>query len=54
MKQEVFLEDGKALHIFYEDVEKMGDVWYPSTIKIQLSQYSVTLKMREILFTGAI
>jgi hypothetical protein len=54
IKQEVFLEDGKALHISYEDVEKMGDVWYPSTIKIQLSQYSVTLKMREILFTGAI
>jgi hypothetical protein len=54
IKQRVSLEDGKELHIFYEDVEKMGDAWYPSTIKIELSQYSVTLKIREILFTSAI
>jgi outer membrane lipoprotein-sorting protein len=54
IKQRVSLEDGKELRISYEDVEKMGDVWYPSTIKIELSQYSVTLKMREILFTSAV
>ncbi len=54
IKQRVFLEDGKELRISYEGVEKMGDVWYPSTIRIELSQYSVTLKVREILFTSAI
>lgn len=54
IKQKVSLENGKELHISYEDVGKMGGVWYPSTIRIELSQYSVTLKMREILFTGAI
>ncbi len=54
IKQKVSLEDGKELTITYEDVEKMGDVWYPSTIKIELSQYSVTLKIKEILFTTAV
>lgn len=52
IKQRVTLENGNDLHISYEDMTRMGDVWYPSTIKIELSQYSVRLKIKEISFTG--
>jgi hypothetical protein len=52
VKQRVSLEDGRELKISYEDVEKISDVWYPSTIKIDLSKYSVTLKIKEISFTS--
>jgi len=41
IKQRVTLENGRELSISYEDMEKMGDVWYPSTITLDLSQYSV-------------
>ncbi len=52
IKQKVALENGRELSISYEDMEKMGDVWYPSTITIDLSQYSVKLKIKEISFSG--
>ena len=54
IKQTVSFEDGRELNISYEDVEKMRDVWYPSTIKIDLSKYSVTLKIKEISFISAV
>ncbi len=50
IKQTVFLEDGSELNIYYENPEKSGDIWYPSKIKIDLSEYSVTLKIKEISF----
>lgn len=50
IKQTVFLEDGSELNIYYENPEKAGDIWYPSKIKIDLSKYSVTLKIKEISF----
>lgn len=50
IKQTVFLEDGSELDIYYENPEKEGDIWYPSKIKIDLSKYSVTLKIKEISF----
>jgi hypothetical protein len=52
IKQRVAIESGRELHISYEDMEKMGDVWYPSAITIELSQYSVELKIKEISFSG--
>jgi len=52
IKQRVALENGRELYISYGDMEKMGDVWYPSKITIELSQYSVKLKIRDISFTG--
>src|SRR4030042_2177736 len=52
IKQKVALENGRELSISYEDMEKMGEVWYPSTITIDLSQYSVKLKIKEISFSG--
>lgn len=54
IKQKVSLEDGRELNISYEDIEKMSDVWYPSKIKIDLSKYSVTLKIKEMSFPGAV
>lgn len=54
MKQIISLEDGKELDMSYEDPEKAGDVWYPAKIRIELSRYSVTLKIKDISFiTGA-
>lgn len=52
IKQRVTLENGRELSISYEDMEKMGDVWFPSTITIELSQYAVKLRIKEISFNG--
>lgn len=54
IKQTVALEDGRKLNIYYESPEKISDVWYPSKIRIELSTYSVTLKIKEISFTPAV
>jgi hypothetical protein len=51
IKQKVALENGRELHMSYEDMEKTGDVWYPSAITIELSQYTVKLRIKEILFS---
>jgi hypothetical protein len=53
-KQAVFLEDGTELKIYYEDNEKVGDVWYPAKMRIELSKYSVTLKIKDISFVGSV
>lgn len=50
IKQTVFLKDGSELNIYYENPENAGDIWYPSKIKIDLSEYSVTLKIKGISF----
>jgi len=50
-KQIISLEDGRELDIFYENPEKSGDVWYPSKIRIELSRYAVTLRIKDISFT---
>jgi hypothetical protein len=52
IKQTVLLEDNKELKFYYEKPERLGNIWYPSKIKIELLHYSVTLKIKEILFTG--
>ena len=52
IRQLVALESGKELHISYGDMQKMGDVWYPSKITIELSQYSVKLKIKDMSFNG--
>jgi hypothetical protein len=51
VKQRVAIEGGRELHMLYDDMEKTGDVWYPSAITIELSQYSVKLRIKEILFS---
>lgn len=50
IKQTVFLKDGSELNMQYGNPDKAGDMWYPSKIKINLSEYSVTLKIKEISF----
>jgi outer membrane lipoprotein-sorting protein len=52
IKQKVALENGRDLHMSYEDMEKTGDVWYPSVITIELSQYAVRLRIKDISFSG--
>lgn len=54
MKQTISLEDGRDLDIFYEGYERVGDIWYPLRIKIELSGYSVTLRFKDISFIFAI
>jgi len=51
LKQIVFFEDGRQLTISYENPEKVNDMWYPSKIRIELLNYSVTLKIKDISFT---
>jgi hypothetical protein len=50
VQQSVQLEDDRELWFYYEDPEIMGDVWYPSKIRIELSRYSLTLEFDEMLF----
>lgn len=49
-KQVISLEDGRELSIIYENPENNGDRWYPSKIRIELSRYAVTLRIKEISF----
>lgn len=53
LKQVIFLEDGRGLVINYSGNKKFGDVWYPSSITINLSKYSVKLKVKEISFSDS-
>jgi outer membrane lipoprotein-sorting protein len=49
-KQIIFLGDGRELNIYYEDPEQAGEFWYPAKIRIELSRYAVTLKVKDISF----
>ncbi|MEW6002188.1 MAG: hypothetical protein AB1638_06010 [Nitrospirota bacterium] len=50
VKQTVSFEDGREISIFYGCPEKAGEFWYPSRIRVEVSRYSVTLKIKEISF----
>lgn len=50
IQQSVLLENDRELRFYYEKPEKMGDIWYPSKIRIELSWYSLTLEFDEMLF----
>jgi hypothetical protein len=52
VRQSVQLEDDRELWFYYEEPQKMGDVWYPSSIRIELSRYSLTLEFDEMLFVS--
>jgi hypothetical protein len=53
-KQIIFLEDGRELNIYYDNPEKAGETWYPSKIRIELSRYAVTLKLKDISFVSGV
>jgi outer membrane lipoprotein-sorting protein len=50
LQQTVALHDGRELTIHYAGHEKVGERWYPSKIRIELSRYAVTMKIKEISF----
>jgi hypothetical protein len=50
IKQTVSLEDDRELNFYYENPGNSGSIWYPTKIRIELSKYSVTLKIKEISF----
>jgi hypothetical protein len=52
LKQIVFIEDGRQLTISYENPEKVNDMWYPSKIRMELLNYSVTFKINDISFVS--
>lgn len=54
LRQTIYCEDGTELNIFYENPRKAGDVWYPSKIRIEIPKFSVTLKIKEILFNPSV
>jgi hypothetical protein len=50
IKQTVSLEDDRELNFYYEKPGNSGNIWYSTRIRIELSKYSVTLKIKEISF----
>ena len=47
-KQIIELEDGKELNILYEEPDQIGGVWFPSKMRIGLSRYSVSLRIKTL------
>jgi hypothetical protein len=52
VQQSVQLEEDRELWFYYEEPEMMGDAWYPSKIRIELSRYSLTLEFDEMFFVS--
>lgn len=52
VQQSVQLDDDRELWFYYEKPQKMGDIWYPSKIRIELSRYAVTMEFDEMLFVS--
>jgi len=50
VRQMINLEEGKELHIFYEDPQPLDGVWFPSKMRIELSFYTVHIAIRELSF----
>ena len=50
VRQVISVEDGRELDISYENPDKIGDSWYPSKIRIELSRYAVTLRIKDMAF----
>jgi hypothetical protein len=49
-KQTVSLYNGSVFNIVYKNPEQFGNIWYPSDMKIEALDYSVTLKVKDMLF----
>lgn len=50
-KQIIELEDGRELEVFYEDPNLIGEIWFPSKMRIGLSRHSVSLKIKTLSVT---
>ncbi len=49
-QQTIELDNGRELNVFYEEPANSGEFWYPSKMRIELSRYAVTLKIKTISF----
>jgi len=54
VQQSVQLEDDRELWFYYEKPKMMGDIWFPSKIRIELSQYAVIIEFDKMLFVSKI
>ncbi|HET6516200.1 MAG TPA: hypothetical protein VFG09_13650 [Thermodesulfovibrionales bacterium] len=50
-RQVIDLEDGRELNVLYEEPDLIGDIWFPSRIRIELSRYSVHLRIKTLAVT---
>ncbi len=48
--QNIYFKNGKMLAIYYEEPAVSNGVWYQSQIRLELAQYSATLKIEDIDF----
>ncbi len=48
-RQIIDLEDGRELDIHYGEPELFSGMWFPSRMRIELSKYSVELKVKTLL-----
>lgn len=51
LKQLISLTDGRKLQIYYEEPMKNNEIWFPSKIKIEHLSSSITLEIKDILFS---
>lgn len=49
-QQTIDLDNGRELNVFYEEPANSGEFWYPSKMRIELTRYAVTLKIKTISF----
>lgn len=49
-RQTIELNDGRELRIYYEEPENSRDVWYQSSMKIELLSYVVRLHIKRLSF----
>ncbi|MBM4129195.1 MAG: hypothetical protein FJ243_03630 [Nitrospira sp.] len=54
VKQTISIEDGRDIKIFYEGFNKVGDVWYPLKITMELSGHLVTVRFKELSFASGV
>lgn len=47
-KQLIDLEDGRELAVIYEEPDEIGGIWFPSRMRIELSRYVVSLRIKSI------
>lgn len=50
LRQTISLEDNLYLDITYDEPEKINGIWYPQKIFIHLSNYRLTLIIKDLLF----
>jgi hypothetical protein len=47
-RQTIDIEDGMQLSVYYEEPVSIDGIWFPSNIRIELSRYSVAIKVKTL------